>query len=127
MKKCTRCGNKYSDAAYICASCSIPLVNVGGEDEMSRLDFSSLSDNLANKDRNTETNYSYPYSRNTGSVELWMRIAAVLCPLVGIAYSCISYAKDQIEVSKKIIILSLISFYLSPIIWFLILLCFDFF
>ena len=121
MKKCTKCGNKYSDTAYLCPSCSIPLVNVGGEEEMSRLDFSSLNDNPANKDRNNETNYSYPYSRNTTYyAETWMYVAAVLCPLWGIVFSCISYAKGEDEICKKVLAASLISLYVCMIIWFFV-------
>lgn len=123
MQNCKRCGALLSDTVTTCSICG-QLVNKPVKDEeMSKF----VSDSQSNKQSNAETSYSYSYSSNRGYFELWMGIVAALCPLVGIVYSCISYAKEQMEVSKKIIIISLISSVLTPFILYFLLLWFDFF
>lgn len=124
MKKCSKCGKTFADSATMCLMCSLPLESSTSE-PVSRLNNSSSESSFeAIKSENHSASY---YKYKGGIVETWMYVVTVLCPLIGIIFGSISYAKGENEASKKLIVTSIVASAAVLVLWAIILFaCIDF-
>ncbi|MGN0630873.1 MAG: hypothetical protein ACI4JN_06055 [Ruminococcus sp.] len=102
MKECKKCGAMLSDSTTKCGKCGCPV-----------------NDSVTELPKDSEAVYKYQNTKRD-YVDIWMYVAAVLCPLVGIVFSCISYAKGEDDVCKKLLTASLVSLYICMIIWIIV-------
>ena len=116
MKQCKKCGTLLSDVVTTCGKCGQPVDESAGT--KSANSFEAIK---------SETHSASYYKYRGGYVETWMYVVTVLCPLIGIIFGSISYAKGENEASKKLIVTSIVASVAVLVLWAIILFaCIDF-
>lgn len=106
---CYKCGTKLPETARNSTSRRIFCPNCGMSNPAKAVSCSSCGSRL---ERPRITTYSSDSESHT-----WLYVLSFLIPLLGIILGCISYAKGENDLAKKLIITSIVLSLLYTVCW----------
>ncbi len=111
---CYKCGTKLAETTRNSSSKRAFCPNCGMSNPAQAVNCSSCGSRLNAPRTSFQQSNSYDTESHT-----WMYVLAVLIPLLGIILGCISYAKDDRDLGKKLIITSVVVWLALIVFWML--------